>query len=86
VAHVQGAEQAYLSQLGWKLELSRDATEGEARQQTREAILQALPAAARAELPARGPRGGARWRPRYFVRRAAWHVLHHVGEIEHRLG
>jgi hypothetical protein len=85
VAHVQGAEQAYLSQLGWKLELNRDATEAEARQRTREAILRALPAAARGELPAVGPRGGARWRPRYFVRRVAWHVLDHITEIEHRL-
>ena len=34
-------------------------------------------------IPA-GPRGGKRWSARYFVRRAAWHVLDHAWEIEDR--
>ena len=37
------------------------------------------------EIHAEGPRGGKRWSPRYFVRRAAWHVLDHAWEIEDRL-
>jgi hypothetical protein len=49
------------------------------------AALEALSASARGELPTRGPRGGLHWPPRYFVRRAAWHVLDHTWEIEDRL-
>jgi hypothetical protein len=39
----------------------------------------------RGELAERGPRGGIRWPARYYVRRAAWHVLDHAWEIEDRL-
>jgi hypothetical protein len=35
-------------------------------------------------VPAVGPRGGQRWSPRRFVRRAAWHILDHAWEIEDR--
>jgi hypothetical protein len=48
-------------------------------------MLDALEASARGEIPARGPRGGRRWSPRYFVRRATWHILDHVWEIEDRM-
>ena len=41
--------------------------------------------AASGEMPERGPRGGVLWKPRYFVRRAAWHALDHAWEIEDRL-
>ena len=37
------------------------------------------------EWPGRSRSGGARWTPRYFVRRAAWHVLDHAWELEDRL-
>lgn len=37
------------------------------------------------DAPKTGPRGGKRWPPRYFVQRAAWHILDHVWEIEERL-
>ncbi len=57
----------------------------EALGRTRRAILEALGAAARGEVPPRGPRGGARCAPRSFVRRVAWHVLDHAWEIEDRL-
>ncbi len=46
---------------------------------------QALAFATSDEMPAAGPRGGALWRPRYFVRRAAWHILDHTWEIEDKL-
>jgi hypothetical protein len=51
----------------------------------REAALLALAAAARDELPKHGPRGGVIWTPRYFVRRAAWHMLDHTWELEDRI-
>ena len=49
-----------------------------------EAMLEALAASVRGEVPETGPRGGKRWSARYFVRREAWHVLDHAWEIEDR--
>jgi hypothetical protein len=46
---------------------------------------QALAFATSVEMPTAGPRGGALWKPRYFVRRAAWHILDHAWEIEDKL-
>jgi hypothetical protein len=74
VAHVAGAEGAYLSKLG-----ARPA-EGDART----AMLAAFASRARGEPPQRTPRSGGLWPPRYFIRRAAWHVLDHAWEIEDR--
>ncbi len=51
----------------------------------RKLAVEALLLAAHGEIPARGPRGGVRWTPRYFARRAAWHVLDRVWGIEDRL-
>lgn len=82
VQHVLGAEASYLSALGWKIDLG-DSTD--ILEQTRQSILNGVKAAADGEIPARGPRGGVRWTPRYFVRRSAWHILDHVWEIEDRL-
>jgi len=85
VRHVLDAEASYLTRLGGKLpkEIGED-DRSEALRQRREIILDTLSAASRGELPLQGPRGGARWTPRYFVRRAAWHILDHVWEIEDR--
>ncbi len=80
--HVLGADRAYLARVGWKIKGDDVGTQLE---QTRQAVLKALAAAAHGETPARGPRGGAYWTPRYFVRRVAWHVLDHAWEIEDRL-
>ncbi|MEJ2210038.1 MAG: hypothetical protein P8129_13495 [Anaerolineae bacterium] len=85
VEHVLGAEVAYLKKLGGSFEQDEVETPEATLHRLRQAVLQTLPAAARGELPARGPRGGKRWLPRYFVRRAAWHVLDHAWEIEDRL-
>jgi hypothetical protein len=83
--HVQGAEASYLARLAWKYGNKSDADDlGAALDRTHQASLQALAAAAQGELPERGPRGGAIWPPRYFVRRVAWHVLDHLWEIESR--
>jgi hypothetical protein len=86
IEHVQGAEASYLRSLGGTLP-KPEATDDPAELLTRQRpiILEAIAAAARGEFPARGPRGGVRWSPRYFVRRAAWHVLDHVWEIEDRI-
>jgi hypothetical protein len=88
IQHILGSDAGYLSQAGWKLlqgkaeDLDELATQLES---TRQAILQALTSSARGEIPARGPRGGVRWSPRYFVRRVAWHVLDHAWEIKDRM-
>jgi len=85
IEHVLGAEAAYLSRLAWKRE-KRPADDLRAELgHTHQAVLDALAAAVQGALPARGPRGGATWAPRYFVRRVAWHVLDHLWEIEDRL-
>jgi hypothetical protein len=85
IQHVLGAEAGYLSAVGWKHRQDDSASLTEQLAQTRQAILSALAAATRGEIPERGPRGGLRWTPRYFVRRVAWHVLDHAWEIEDRL-
>ncbi len=85
ISHVQGADAGYLSSLGWKLQKEQEVGPRESLSRTREAILQAVVYAVRQGLPAHGPRGGARWTPRYFVRRVAWHVLDHAWEIEDRI-
>lgn len=84
VQHVVGADAAYLSAMGGKF---RTSDSGDARKDllaSRKAILAGLEAAAHNQVPKRGPRGGKRWSPRYFVRRSAWHILDHAWEIEDR--
>jgi hypothetical protein len=85
IDHVLGGDAGYLSALGWKLDLREAKDSNDALKQTRQIILKALAASAHGEIPTRGPRGGVRWTPRYFVRRVAWHTLDHVWEIEDRL-
>lgn len=85
IEHVFGAERSYLSALGWKHRPSNAADVWQERDQLRQAVLAALGAAAQGEIPTHGPRGSVRWTPRYFVRRAGWHVLDHVWEIEDRI-
>jgi hypothetical protein len=77
IQHVRDVDASYLASLGGKLKLS-DEDEPQALAHIRRAILTTLIAAARGEVPARGPRGGVRWTPRYFVRRLAWHELDHA--------
>jgi hypothetical protein len=86
VEHVRGVDASYLSSLGGKLKPSDEDEPNQALAHIRQAILTTLVAAARGEVSARGPRGGVRWTPRYFVRRLAWHELDHAWEIEDRAG
>lgn len=85
VHHVLGADVGYLSRLAWKLKKSQGEDLSQELSRTRQAILDALEAAVRGEMPERGPRGGLLWTPRYFVRRVAWHVLDHLWEIQDRV-
>lgn len=85
VRHVLEAEIAYLKRLGGNFTSDPEGMPDEKIRQIRQAVSNTLVSAAHGELPALGPRGGARWTPRYFVRRSAWHVLDHAWEIEDRL-
>ena len=84
--HVLGADASYLARLAWKFKPDEAAQLDDELGRSRQAILDALAAAAQGELPTHGPRGGAIWTPRYFVRRVSWHVLDHAWEIEDRAG
>lgn len=84
IRHVLGGEAGYLAQLGGKYKINEEDDPQVELSRLREDILKTLASAARGDLPERGPRGGLHWSPRYFVRRAAWHVLDHAWEIEDR--
>jgi hypothetical protein len=85
IRHVMGAEAGYLSRLAHKHKVDEGGNLSEELDKLRNAILNTLAAAQRGELPGRGPRGGVIWKPRYFVRRVAWHVLDHAWELEDRI-
>jgi len=82
--HLIGSDTSYLASLGWKLRLNERDHPETRLDQTRQALLGALEAAAGGTLQAQGPRGGVRWTARYFVRRVAWHTFDHAWEIEDR--
>lgn len=82
VRHVIEVDAGHLASVGWKAPAAAKPRERLAA--TRAAILAALEASASGEIPARGPRGGARWTARYFVGRVAWHAVAHAWEIERR--
>ncbi len=84
VQHVRDVDASYLASLGGKLKPSDEDDPSQALAQIRQTILTTLRAAVRGEVPTRGPRGGVRWTPRYFVRRLAWHELDHAWEIQER--
>jgi hypothetical protein len=85
LAHVMGAESSYARRIAVRPPLATDDTRT-SYDALRVAVLEGLAHAVREGVPAKGPRGGAMWSPRYFVRRAAWHVLDHAWEIEDRSG
>jgi hypothetical protein len=84
VAHVVGADGAYLSKLGGRYRKAADADADAERDGLRAAIVDTLESLGRGEPPARKPRSGSLWSPRYFVRRSAWHALDHAWEIQDR--
>ncbi len=82
--HVLEAEEAYLSRLGSRLPRPGSALVPARTSAMRDAILATLAARSRND-PIPEPSGvERRWSSRYFVRRAAWHVLDHAWEIEDR--
>jgi hypothetical protein len=85
IQHLLGSDAGYLNQVGWKFQQEEADDLDLQLKKTQKAILSALRASARGEIPAKGPRGGIRWTARYFVRRIAWHTLDHAWEIEDRL-
>lgn len=84
LGHLVEADLAYVAGIGWKHD-PRTAARHDRLAATREALLDGLAASARGEIPARGPRGGVRWKPRKLVRRSAWHWLDHAWETLDRL-
>jgi hypothetical protein len=85
VRHVRDAEAGYLSALGWPFKLDERGDLRVEVERTRQAVLDGLAASARGEIAEKGPRGGKRWKPRFFARRLAWHTLDHLWEIEDRV-
>jgi hypothetical protein len=85
VQHVLESNAGYLNAVGWKLQKSEGNDPDDQFERNQQATLSALMASARGEIPVKGPRGGLRWGPRYFVRRVAWHILDHAWEMEDRL-
>ena len=86
--HVIEAERAYEGALGLKVkssDLEETADVREALADSHERVLEGLAVVAPIGTPPPGPRGGARWPARYFVRRVAYHVVDHTWEIEDRL-
>jgi hypothetical protein len=85
IQHVQDANGAYLSRVGWEFKHGEKKETLQILEQTRKKVLKALRSTADQEKPTVGPRGGVRWMARYFVRRVAWHILDHAWEIEDRI-
>jgi hypothetical protein len=85
LGHVVDAHASYLRRIGGQTPSKRGDDPWQALNQAKTATTAALAAVAAGDVPAQGPRGGARWLPRYFARRAAWHILDHVWEIEERM-
>ncbi|HEY0734620.1 MAG TPA: hypothetical protein VGD69_06915 [Herpetosiphonaceae bacterium] len=85
IHHVIDANYGYLRQIAWKAKRSEDASLQQAIDDNRQAIHDALAAAVHEGVPEHGPRGGKLWKPRTFVRRATWHMLDHIWEIEDRI-
>lgn len=82
VAHIEGADRAYLGALGGTLDRSNPA-EG-STVALRAAFLAALRDRAHGVPPPPSRRRNPAWAPRYAIRRSAWHALDHAWEIEDR--
>ncbi|HEY8198959.1 MAG TPA: hypothetical protein VIF44_04255, partial [Candidatus Limnocylindrales bacterium] len=82
LAHVLEAEQAYLAKLGSKPPKGDGST---AHVAAHRAAVRAAFMARAMDRPVPEPNlVRVFWTPRYFIRRAAWHVLDHAWEVEDR--
>jgi hypothetical protein len=84
VDHVVEAEQAYLKKLGWKFKKQKNESGDAGVGRLRDEIMHGLEASLAGKLPRKGPRGGERWPPSFFIRRLTWHVVDHAWEIQER--
>jgi hypothetical protein len=82
--HVRGAEASYAGRIAVRLPSRSSSGPSSPHTALRAAVIDGLTRAVTEGVPSTGPRGGAMWTSRYFVRRAAWHVLDHAWEIEDR--
>ncbi len=87
VRHAIESNRGYFNRIGQKLPAEPDMPEPvQARiERARHMSQEALEAAVREGIPEQGPRGGKMWTARTYLRRAAWHLLDHVWEIEDRV-
>jgi hypothetical protein len=85
IQHVSDADHQYLKRLAWVQKRNSSKSQMEILEQTRQDILYALDAAVKEGLPAKGPRIGLIWTPRYFIHRVGWHILDYAWEIEDRI-
>jgi len=83
--HVIGSHYNYLRMIYWRESQEKMSDVSSMIKAIKHADEQALAFAVTGEMPEIGPRGGELWKPRYFVRRAAWHILDHIWEIEDKL-
>ncbi len=83
--HIVESHYSYLRKISWRESHEKVDDVSAMIEAVKQADKQALAFATSDEMPAVGPRGGALWKPRYFVRRAAWHILDHAWEIEDKL-
>jgi hypothetical protein len=76
--HVITVDESYLAKLGWNIEVKV----GEHPLQTltliHKGLLDGLEASIHGKILLKGPRGGLRWTPRFFVRRVIWHIFDHT--------
>jgi hypothetical protein len=84
IQHVLESDLAYLLRLAWKWKPDPASLPVQKLKETRQVIREALASGVHEGLPQSGTRGGQIWPVRYFIRRAAWHVLDHAWEIEDR--
>jgi hypothetical protein len=84
VHHVIEADQAYLRQLGSRPPKWADEPPAKYSATIRRLQIGSLTARVRGDQPPNPNAVKRLWTPRYFVRRAAWHLLDHAWEIEDR--
>ena len=85
IIHTLQADEGYLKRLGQKFKFDHTDRLAVQTEKVREAMLEALAAGMRGEIPEKGPRGGKIWPLRFYLRRAIWHTLDHAWEIEDRI-
>ncbi|MFX0012447.1 MAG: DinB family protein, partial [Candidatus Hermodarchaeota archaeon] len=83
--HVIESHYNYLRMIYWREPQEKTSDVSSMIEVLKHADEQALAFAVSGEMPETGSRGGKLWKPRYFVRRAAWHILDHAWEIEDKL-